>query len=576
MLSSGMDNLTRAPCEAWSAPVEPGFAPPGPQAGAAPSFGDYLRQAQSQPSQTQQEAADSAPSAASSSSVQEQPDPEDTRESAPSPTAADGNDAASPPQAEDASTGQQDGLPGTMRSRVATPAGSAPGRAADEQATQEGPAGSPHQSPDGQDRGETTAGEPRPCCARRPAGPEHHDKNSGEAAVVLDLNGVAAAALQPLPAPVDNAKNAAAALPVEPSAAAAAAARAGVTPSGMSGDGTATALAGLSGHALVAATSAGLPAGQPAQPAAEQAAAPCGDASCKSGGADEKAAAVAEAHLAAAAVGQSASGAAAEPPLPTVAAMTAPDSSAAWATSRLGADGEASGEAARLQATQAAAIAAPPAVAMAATWSGHGNRASKAGEAAGAGDAIGPTSTPSGAAAATPSAGGQSSASQASAAATQGPQTADPAPVDRARFVQRVEQAVQSMGDQAGSLRLRLSPPELGSLRITLSVRQGELNARLEVETSSARNLLLDHLGELRDRLAQQNIKIQQFDVDVADRRPGGMGGQAGQFEQYSQSHTGQGGGRWAAPASQSGDVPSPADSAAPQPLGGSQLNVVV
>jgi len=525
MLFSGMDNLTQAPREAWSAPVEPGFAPPAPQAGAAPSFGDYLRQAQSQAGQTQQEATDSAPCATSSSSVQEQPHPEGPRESPPSQTAVNG------------------------------------------QAPQEGPAGSPHQSPDGQDRGETAAGD------LQTAGQEHRDKNSGEAAVVVDLTGVAAAALPPAPAPVDNAKDAPAALPVEPSAAAAAATRAGVTPGGTSGDGKATVLAGPSGHALVAATSAGLPEGQPAQPAADQAAAPSGDTSSKSSEADKKAAAVAEAQPAAAALGPSAAGAATEPPLPT-----APDSPSAWATSRLDAGGEASGEAARLQAPQPAATAATAAAAaaMAATWSGRGNRASKAGEAAGAGDAIGPTSTPSGAAVATPGAGGQTSASQAPAAATQGPQTADLAPVDRARFVQRVEQAVQSMGDQAGSLRLRLSPPELGSLRISLSVRQGELNARLEVETSSARNLLLDHLGELRDRLAQQNIKIQQFDVDLADRRPGGMADQAGQFGQNAQSHSGQGGGRSAPAAAPPGDVPSPADSAASQPVGGSQLNVVV
>jgi flagellar hook-length control protein FliK len=90
---------------------------------------------------------------------------------------------------------------------------------------------------------------------------------------------------------------------------------------------------------------------------------------------------------------------------------------------------------------------------------------------------------------------------------------------ERARFVQRVASAFRSLGDEGGELRLRLSPPELGSLRVELSVRDGVLNARLETETSSARNLLLDNLPALRDRLAEQNIKVEKFDVDVRDER---------------------------------------------------------
>jgi hypothetical protein len=44
---------------------------------------------------------------------------------------------------------------------------------------------------------------------------------------------------------------------------------------------------------------------------------------------------------------------------------------------------------------------------------------------------------------------------------------------------------------------------------------------RLEAETPAARNLLLDHLATLRDRLAEQNVKVSRLDVDL-------MGGDAG------------------------------------------------
>jgi len=95
--------------------------------------------------------------------------------------------------------------------------------------------------------------------------------------------------------------------------------------------------------------------------------------------------------------------------------------------------------------------------------------------------------------------------------------------VDQARFVRRVAGAFRAMGNREGSVRVRLSPPELGSLRLNISVRDGIMTARVEAETPAARNLLLDNLPALRDRLAQQDIKIEQFDVDLMDRSPGGL-----------------------------------------------------
>jgi flagellar hook-length control protein FliK len=63
-------------------------------------------------------------------------------------------------------------------------------------------------------------------------------------------------------------------------------------------------------------------------------------------------------------------------------------------------------------------------------------------------------------------------------------------------------------------------------LRIELTVQHGALSARLEAETPAARNLLLDNLPALRDRLAQQDIRVERFDVDV--RRDGGGSNQQG------------------------------------------------
>jgi flagellar hook-length control protein FliK len=94
------------------------------------------------------------------------------------------------------------------------------------------------------------------------------------------------------------------------------------------------------------------------------------------------------------------------------------------------------------------------------------------------------------------------------------------ATVDRARFVGRVSSALRLAQQRDGQLQLRLSPPELGSLRLEISVKQGVLTASIETETAAARQVLLENLPALRERLAGQEIRIEQFDVDV--RREGG------------------------------------------------------
>ncbi|MCC7474663.1 MAG: flagellar hook-length control protein FliK [Pirellulales bacterium] len=96
--------------------------------------------------------------------------------------------------------------------------------------------------------------------------------------------------------------------------------------------------------------------------------------------------------------------------------------------------------------------------------------------------------------------------------------------IDPARFVGRVAKALQTATERGGKLQLRLNPPELGALRIELTLKDGAMSAALEADNSTARQLLLEHLPALRDRLAEQNIRLERFDVDV---RQEGQGGQA-------------------------------------------------
>jgi len=95
--------------------------------------------------------------------------------------------------------------------------------------------------------------------------------------------------------------------------------------------------------------------------------------------------------------------------------------------------------------------------------------------------------------------------------------------VDRARFVQRIARAFHAAWPDGGLVRLRLSPPELGSLRIEVSLRGGVLSARVEAETPAARAALVESLPLLRDRLAEQQVKIDRFDVDLMQHTPDGL-----------------------------------------------------
>lgn len=103
------------------------------------------------------------------------------------------------------------------------------------------------------------------------------------------------------------------------------------------------------------------------------------------------------------------------------------------------------------------------------------------------------------------------------------PEGNDAPQVDVARFVGRVSKAFQTAQQRGGTLQLRLSPPELGALRLELMVKDGAMTAALQTETDAARRVLLDHLPALRDRLAEQNIRIERFDVDVRREDNGGQ-----------------------------------------------------
>ncbi|MGV3605088.1 MAG: flagellar hook-length control protein FliK [Planctomycetaceae bacterium] len=95
--------------------------------------------------------------------------------------------------------------------------------------------------------------------------------------------------------------------------------------------------------------------------------------------------------------------------------------------------------------------------------------------------------------------------------------------VDLTRFVHRVARAFEAAQQRDGEVRLRLSPPELGSVKISMTVQDGVMVAKLETETTTAQALINDNLQALRDRLQEQGIRVERFDVDLMNSSTGGF-----------------------------------------------------
>ncbi len=90
--------------------------------------------------------------------------------------------------------------------------------------------------------------------------------------------------------------------------------------------------------------------------------------------------------------------------------------------------------------------------------------------------------------------------------------------LEQIRLVQRVARAVQTAPQRGGTIRLRLRPPALGSMHLEVRMERDGLAARIETETQMARSVLLDSLPQLRERLAEQGIRIEHFNVDVSQQ----------------------------------------------------------
>jgi flagellar hook-length control protein FliK len=99
-----------------------------------------------------------------------------------------------------------------------------------------------------------------------------------------------------------------------------------------------------------------------------------------------------------------------------------------------------------------------------------------------------------------------SSSSLASGLQTQGPDGA----MNAARLARGLQNAVQQRG---GAMTLRLTPPELGTVRIEMQMNSTGVRAQLHTETSNAQSMLHQQLGQLKSVLENQGLSVDRLSV---------------------------------------------------------------
>jgi|694.fasta_scaffold00058_74 flagellar hook-length control protein FliK len=113
----------------------------------------------------------------------------------------------------------------------------------------------------------------------------------------------------------------------------------------------------------------------------------------------------------------------------------------------------------------------------------------------------------------------QESGSQPYAATAQETSASDVAKnmnqTEKLRLIQRVARSFSRIGPTGGTVQLRLHPPELGALAIQVQVEGRSMAAHLTAQSSAAREVIMESLPQLRQRLAEQGFEISQFTVDV-------------------------------------------------------------
>ena len=100
--------------------------------------------------------------------------------------------------------------------------------------------------------------------------------------------------------------------------------------------------------------------------------------------------------------------------------------------------------------------------------------------------------------------------------------------VNAARLARGLHSALQQRG---GAITLRLTPPEMGTVRIEVQIRSGVVSAQFHAETAAAKSMLQGQLAQLRQSLESQGLSVERLGAQTmsSSTSPGAQQSQGGQ-----------------------------------------------
>jgi flagellar hook-length control protein FliK len=117
-------------------------------------------------------------------------------------------------------------------------------------------------------------------------------------------------------------------------------------------------------------------------------------------------------------------------------------------------------------------------------------------------------------------------------------------PQYEARTMERVESALKEVAraKDGKTISVRLDPPELGTLKIDMSLRDGSLHARVVAESPQVTTLLKEKSHELVQIMRKLGLNVEKVSVSVSDQKEsfsGNLNGFDNSAQQFSDQRSG-------------------------------------
>ena len=104
-----------------------------------------------------------------------------------------------------------------------------------------------------------------------------------------------------------------------------------------------------------------------------------------------------------------------------------------------------------------------------------------------------------------------------------------------------VERARVAWANGDGELRVRLRPPELGTIRVVFAARDGVLTGSIAVEREEVREWVETQLPAWQESVESTGLRVERLDVSLLpDGADGGEGGDALPWGERAPSHPAQ------------------------------------